>query len=194
MPMRRWIVAFAVLLSTSAFAVPFWGAKESLPVGTSPSAIKPGQFVWAADETPRGPICVVVSLTEQRAYVYRNGVLIGVSSVSTGKPGHRTPTGVFTILQKDKEHHSSIYDDAAMPHGSTPKWVAIGVPGHENENRVPLDPAAVPRVSVPAQFRREVHPLLVPGTTMVVTDGAILPETSGAKVDVMNADPPASAS
>lgn len=44
---------------------------------------------------------IVVSLQRQRAYVYRNGVIIGVSTVSTGSEGRETPTGVFTVLQKD---------------------------------------------------------------------------------------------
>lgn len=65
---------------------------------------------------PAGPLVVVVSLTEQRAYVYRNGIRVGVSSVSSWKPGHQTPTDIFTILQKDEDHHSSKYNDAAMPY------------------------------------------------------------------------------
>jgi len=48
-----------------------------------------------------------VSIPEQTLYVYRNGVRIGRSTVSTGKSGHRTPTGVFTILQKNEKHTSS---------------------------------------------------------------------------------------
>ena len=48
-------------------------------------------------------------------HVYRNGIRIAVSTCSTGRPGHDTPTGVFVILQKDKNHHSSTYDDAPMP-------------------------------------------------------------------------------
>ena len=60
--------------ATPALAVPFWGAKESSPADTPPAALKPGEFVWAPDVAPEGPIVVVVSLTEQRAYVYRNGV------------------------------------------------------------------------------------------------------------------------
>ena len=342
--MGRWLTMIgAVLASSAALAnVPFWGAKDSLPVDTVPDAIKPGQFTWDAAASPRGPIAVIVSITEQRAYAYRNGVLIGVASVSTGKPGFETPTGVFTVLQKDKDHHSKTYNNAAMPYterltwggvalhagglpgypsshgcvhlpsefarrlfdispmgmtvvvandrsaprdvahpamlapidaktgaddeaprlaegqmerwepekspdgpvsvvisaadrraivlrngieigrarialrdpekpvgthafvvieggaaaapGSSdlppPKWVAIGVPGHESEDKRPLDPAAESRVSLPDAFRKEVRPLLTPGTSMIVTDGAILPHTTGLPLEVVNADPP----
>ena len=105
-----------VFFAVPALAVPFWGAKESSPADTPPAALRPGEFVWVPDIAPEGPIVVVVSLTEQRAYVYRNGVAIGYTTVSTGKPGHETPTGIFTIMQKDKDHHSSKYNNAPMPY------------------------------------------------------------------------------
>ena len=113
------------LLSIPAVAVPFWGAKESSPAETAPAALKPGQFVWDPSVAPDGPMVVVVSLTDQRAYVYRNGVEIGFTTVSTGKPGHETPTGIFTILQKDADHHSSLYRmSASTPRQSAPVYFA----------------------------------------------------------------------
>ena len=78
--------------------------------------LKPGQWVWAPQIAPKGPITVYVDLSRQLATVYRNGVRIGVSTVSSGKPGHETPTGVFTILQKDAKHHSNKYNNATMPY------------------------------------------------------------------------------
>jgi hypothetical protein len=317
-----------------ASAVPFWGAKESLPPGTPPSALKPGEFVWDADEAPQGPMTMIVSLDEQRAYVYRNGVLIGAASASTGKPGHRTPTGVFTVLQKDAHHRSKTYNNAPMPDaerltwggvalhagelpgypsshgcvhlpsafahllfqispmgmavviadaqsapeavdhpgllapidptsgaddaeppladgqverwepdkapagplsivvstsdrrmvvlrngveigrarvklgdparrfgthtyvvvegtaGGGPKWMAAGVP-RGGGGAKPVDPAVADGVSVPPVFVADVQPLLLPGTTMVVTDQPILPHTTGVPLEVVNADPPA---
>jgi hypothetical protein len=53
-------------------------------------ALKPGEFIWRPEISPRGPVVVVVSLPEQLVHVYRNGVTIGVSTCSTGKPGNRT--------------------------------------------------------------------------------------------------------
>jgi L,D-transpeptidase catalytic domain len=61
--------------------------------------LKPGEFIWRPEISPSGPVVLVVSIPDQRVYVYRNGLGIGVSTVSTGKPGHETPTGVFTILE-----------------------------------------------------------------------------------------------
>jgi L,D-transpeptidase catalytic domain len=68
----------------------------------NPSALKPGQYLWHPERAPAGPVVVIVNLSDQLAYVYRNGLRIGVTTVSTGKEGHRTPTGVFTILQKQR--------------------------------------------------------------------------------------------
>jgi hypothetical protein len=65
---------------------------------------------------------IVASITEQVAYVYRNGVCIARSSVSTGLPGHPTPTGVFTILDKEVHHTSSIYKGAEMPYMERVTW------------------------------------------------------------------------
>src|ERR1700736_2932337 len=73
--------------------------------------LKPGDYVWHPEVSPAGPVVVFVSLPDQVLYVYRNGVRIGRSTVSTGKPGKPTPTGAFTVLQK-KVHHESSWSDA----------------------------------------------------------------------------------
>ena len=83
-----------------------------------------GEFVWEPEVSTTGPVVVLVSLNKQQAFVYRNGITIGYTLVSTGKKGHETPTGVFTILQKDKDHVSSIYK-AKMPYTERLTWSGI---------------------------------------------------------------------
>ena len=78
-------------------------------------ALEPGEFTWHPERSPEGPVSVIVSLDEQKVHVYRNGIRIAVSTCSTGKPGHETPTGVFVVLQKDRDHRSSTYGGAPMP-------------------------------------------------------------------------------
>jgi lipoprotein-anchoring transpeptidase ErfK/SrfK len=78
--------------------------------------LRPGQYVWEPERAPEAPLLIVASIPEQVAYVYRNGVCIARSSVSTGRPGNPTPTGVFTILEKEVHHTSSIYKGAEMPY------------------------------------------------------------------------------
>lgn len=60
-------------------------------------------------------------------YVYCNGVRIGRSTVSTGKPGKGTPTGVFTVLEKKVRHTLSIYKGAPMPHMQRLTWTGIAL-------------------------------------------------------------------
>src|SRR4029077_6504042 len=72
---------------------------EGIRVSPETVNLKPGQYVWEPERAPEGPLLIVASITEQVAYVYRNGIRIARSSVSTGRPGHPTPTGVFTILE-----------------------------------------------------------------------------------------------
>jgi len=124
------------LLVISLIATPV--AAQQQPAGTPPEDLKGGEFVWNPDASPSGPVVVVVSLSEQFAYVYRNGLRIAYCPVATGKPGHETPTGVFTILQKDKDHVSSIYN-AKMPYTERLTWSGIclhagSIPGYPNSH------------------------------------------------------------
>jgi hypothetical protein len=82
---------------------------------------------WHPEVAPTGPVVILVSLPDQLLYVYRNGVRIGRSTVSTGKPGKSTPTGVFTVLQKKVRHESSIYKGAQMPHMQRLTWTGVAM-------------------------------------------------------------------
>ena len=155
---------FACTLALPAAAVPTWGATQSSPVGTPPEALKPGEWIWDGDASPSGPMAAVVSLTEQRVYVYRNGLPVGISTVSTGKPGHETPTGVFTILQKDKDHHSSIYNAAPMPYQERLTWDGValhagGLPGYPESHGC---------VHLPTEFARVLFDATHMGMTVVI--------------------------
>ena len=116
--MKAAAAALALAAAAPALAQ---GAASSAPVAllSQPGQLKPGQWVWAPEVAPHGPLLVYVDLSRQLASVYRNGVRMAVTTVSSGKPGHDTPTGIFTILQKDANHHSSKYNDAPMPTSST---------------------------------------------------------------------------
>jgi hypothetical protein len=161
----------ALATRTLADSVPFWGAKESVPAGTPISDLKKGQFLWMADAVTSGPVLMVVSITEQKAYVYRNGILIGATTVSTGRPGHVTPTGVFTVLQKQKEHRSTIYDGAPMPYMERLTWGGValhagGLPGYPESHGC---------IHLPSEFAKELYDVSPPGMTVVIADAASEP-------------------
>jgi len=147
-----------------ANSVPFWGAHASVPIDTPMGQLKKGQFLWMGGAVTTGPLVMVVSITEQRAYVYRNGVLIGATTISTGRPGHATPIGVFTVLQKQKEHRSTIYDGAPMPYMERLTWGGIalhagGLPGYPESHGC---------IHLPSEFARLLFDVSTNGMTVVI--------------------------
>src|ERR1700760_1330187 len=130
----------------------FPGPARSAPAAgvAAIKALRPGEFIWRPEISPRGPLVVVVSLPEQLVHVYRNGVTIGVSTCSTGKPGNPTPTGVFTILQKRQEHYSSTYNNAPMPNMQRLTWKGIAL----HAGNLPGYPASHGCIRLPVEFSR----------------------------------------
>lgn len=133
--------------------------------------MKPGEYLWAPDVAPAGPILLIVSLKVQRAYVYRNGVPIGISTVSTGKKGHETPTGVFTILQKHVDHKSNLYDDAPMPFMQRLTWDGVAL----HAGNLPGFPASHGCIRLPLAFARLLYDVTRVGLTVLITDDAAVP-------------------
>ena len=127
--------------------------------------LKPGEFTWHPDRQPSGPVAVVVSLPEQLVHVYRNGIRIAVSTCSTGKPGHSTPTGVFVVLQKDKNHHSSTYNDAPMPNMNRLTWSGIAL----HAGHLPGYPASHGCVRLPLDFSAKLFEVTHLGTPVIIS-------------------------
>jgi len=163
-----------IKLTTVLFLGVMVAAAAPLPPPATSMAepLKAGQFSWAPDLAPEGPVTIIVSLKNQRAYTYRNGVPIGVSTVSTGKPGHATPTGVFTILQKDLDHKSKRYDDAPMPYMQRLTWYGIALHG----GHLPGFPASHGCIRLPPKFAKLLFGVTRLGLTVVITNGAEVPE------------------
>jgi hypothetical protein len=136
------------------------------PETRAPGSLAPGEYLWHPEIAPHGPIVLVVSLDEQRAYVYRNGLAIGVSTISSGKQGKETPTGVFTILQKNRDHRSNLYDDAPMPYMQRLTWDGIALHG----GALPGYPASHGCVRLPLEFARRLFAETRNGDTVVVAN------------------------
>jgi len=135
------------------------------------SEFKPGDYVWHPEVSPAGPVVLIVSLPEQRMYVFRNGVRIGQSTVSTGMKGHATPTGTFTILQKKVRHESNIYKGAKMPHMQRLTWTGIAM----HAGRLPGYPASHGCVRLPVDFAEKLYAITRNGTTVIITDDKFAP-------------------
>jgi hypothetical protein len=145
------------------------GAPKSAELRLAKQAerLKAGEWVWAPEIAPTGPILVYVDLGRQRATVYRNGVRIGVSTISSGKEGHETPTGVFTILEKNVVHHSRTYDDASMPYQQRLTWLGVAM----HAGNLPGYPASHGCVRLPMEFAKKLFSVTPMGGTVVIAGG-----------------------
>lgn len=178
-------LALALAFATSQAAVPFWGDPKSQPVGTPPTSLAQGQWVWQPAAAPAGPIVVVVALDEQLTFVYRNGVLIGYASSSTGKPGYETPTGVFVTLQKDATHRSSTYNNAPMPYQQRLTWGGVAL----HAGGLPGFPSSHGCVHLPSAFAKELFEVSPMGMTVVVADEKTAPQAVARPLPIATVDP-----
>ena len=138
--------------------------------------LEPGEFLWSPQVAPQGPVLMVVSLKTQRAIIYRNGIPIGISTVSTGRPGYETPTGVFVILQKHVEHYSNLYDNAPMPYMQRLTWGGIAL----HSGNLPGYPASHGCIRLPHEFARLLYQVTHRGMTVVITDQPTVPRVAPA--------------
>jgi len=165
---KSWLAAFALLASAGAIPSDALGsgASKSSVAETEVGKLKPGDFIWHPAVAPSGPMTILVNLQAQRAYVYRNGVRIGASTVSTGKPGKETPTGVFTILQKHKDHRSNKYNNAPMPFMQRLTWDGIAL----HAGHLPGHPASHGCIRLPLAFSEALFKATTMGMAVVITD------------------------
>ena len=163
----------SLLILLLIVAAPIVAQRPAGPILDGPiAAMKPGDYLWAPDLAPVGPVTLLVSLATQRAYAYRNGVPIGVSTVSTGRAGHETPTGIFTVLQKDPTHRSNIYNGAPMPWMQRLTWDGVAL----HAGKLPGYPDSHGCVRLPAGFARSLFGITRLGVTVIITDRADVPE------------------
>ena len=175
---RLFIITAAIALG-SLLAAPFACAEsmtKGQPVAPLTPQIKPGEYVWLPEISPAGPVVIIVSLPEQVLSVYRNGVRIGRATISSGKKGRRTPTGIFTILQKHVKHTSSIYKGASMPYMERLTWRGIAL----HAGNLPGYPASHGCVRMPLDFAQKLYTVTNIGTTVIVTETKSAPGSTAA--------------
>jgi len=173
--MPRALVRSALILALAAMPAATPAAAQAVQaVSDRIEALRPNRYVWF-DQDPRlvparldagGEVSIVISIPQQRAYVYRGGTLIGAAAVSTGKPGKETPTGEFTILQKNRHHRSNLYSNAPMPFMQRLTWTGIALHGGHNPGR----PASHGCIRLPHEFARLLFGATRIGMTVAVVD------------------------
>ena len=127
-------------------------------------SLEPGKYIWRDVPHARGAERVVISLENQLAFLYKGDALAAVASVSSGKEGHESPSGVFQVMLKKEMHRSRKYDDAPMP------WMQMitdyGVALHAGQN--PGHPASHGCIRLPSAFAKKLFAETDVGTPVLI--------------------------
>jgi hypothetical protein len=123
-------------------------------------------------DMPKGPLQLVVSLAHQNVTLYSNGQRIAQAPVSTGTPSRPTPTGVFSIIEKDRWHHSNLYDNAPMFYMHRLTWSGVAM----HEGVLPGVPASHGCIRLPREFAARLWAVSKLGVRVVVARNDVAPQ------------------
>ncbi|MGE0035728.1 MAG: L,D-transpeptidase family protein [Xanthobacteraceae bacterium] len=179
-------VAFLASLATPAeaqrryrYVSPYYGftdmfgtrAPRRATRSTVPSRKTEPQKDVGFGELPKGPLQIVVSIGSQRVTLFANGERVAEGPVSTGVPGHPTPLGVFSVIEKDRHHHSNIYSGAPMPFMQRITWSGIAL----HEGALPGHPASHGCIRLSYEFARKLWPTTKLGARVIVARTELAP-------------------
>ncbi len=137
-----------------------WPAKVSQPEVEPRAILEPDP-----PAPPDRGVRILVSLPQQKAWVFDDGKLVDTSPVSTGKRGYSTPAGTFPILQKKVHHRSNIYSNAPMPYMQRLTWSGVAL----HAGHVPGYPASHGCIRFPRKFAKRLYSLTDFGTKVTIT-------------------------
>jgi hypothetical protein len=125
----------------------------------------------AAKPAPLGPLIAVVSIANQRVSIYnKNGKVTG-APVSSGQSGHETPQGIFSVIGKEKEHYSNLYNDAPMPNMQRITWSGVAM----HAGNLPGYPASHGCIRLPHEFSARLFGMTKMGTRVIVARNDVAP-------------------
>jgi hypothetical protein len=152
------VATLALLVATGSFA--------------EAGSIRKGRLIESiTTRTAGAPIMAIVSLRSQRITVYDADGWIMRAPVSSGQVGRETPAGIFSVIQKDAEHHSNLYDDAYMPHMQRLTWSGIALHG----GLLPGHPASHGCIRLPYYFAAHLFDLTKLGMRVIVAPSDVAP-------------------
>jgi lipoprotein-anchoring transpeptidase ErfK/SrfK len=168
------LLATLCLAATTATTVradstPGYNSKHgaSIQHRTTMAMVDEGKFTWLNEDASVNRI--IVSLADQSLYAYNGEKLVAYSNISSGKPGHETPTGDFTVSEKDPDHHSSLYENASMPFFMRLTDGGVGL----HAGFIPGYPASHGCVRLPFGMARELFQHVESGTPVEITSTSI---------------------
>ncbi len=122
-------------------------------------------------QIPPGQLHIIISIKSQRVAVYSDGVLAAKSNVSTGVPDHPTPTGVFSIIQKNRYHRSNIYSGAPMPFMQRITWSGIAL----HQGVLPGRPASHGCIRLSQDFAQRMWKRTRLGARVIIAQNEVAP-------------------
>ncbi len=132
---------------------------------------KAGEAKKAEKSGPTQPVSIIVSLGDQHASIYDANGFVTRTRVSTGQAGHRTPSGVFSIIGKSRWHRSNIYSGAPMPYMQRITWSGVAL----HAGVVPGYPASHGCIRLPAGFAPQLFGMTRMGARVVVSPSDVQP-------------------
>lgn len=146
-------------------------ALVAMIAGSSPVGAKSGRDEFGELRTRSTPMLAIVSLGDQRVTIYNADGKMLQAPVSTGATGLETPAGIYSVVQKEMDHHSNVYEDGAMPFMQRITWTGIALHG----GALPGYPASHGCVRMPQSFAHRLFALTDVGMRVIVVRDDIAP-------------------
>jgi lipoprotein-anchoring transpeptidase ErfK/SrfK len=134
-------------------------------------AKEPVDEVVAKAKAAKDPYNVIISIDKQQLTLYAGTEVIARSKVSTGVPGHPTPTGVFSVIQRDRWHRSNLYGDAPMWFMQRITWSGVAM----HQGVVPGVPASHGCIRLPEAFARQMWGITQMGARVIIARSELAP-------------------
>ncbi len=141
-------------------------ASKTLP---GQSDKKPDALV---EQKPEGPLVISVSLRKQRVAVFDADGLVTEAPISSGTIGRPTPTGIFSVLEKNRIHYSNLYDSAPMPNMHRITWSGVAM----HAGHLPGYPASHGCIRLPHGFSKKLFEITKVGNRVIVSNDPVVPE------------------
>jgi peptidoglycan hydrolase-like protein with peptidoglycan-binding domain len=159
----------------SLVSICFGAVALTAVVAVAPADARKSKSAAVEDAIPDAdtdqPMTLIVSLNKQRVDVYRGMTLVTSSQVSTGKPGHATKAGVFSILEKQRYHYSNMYGGAPMPWMNRITWSGTAL----HAGVVPGYPASHGCIRLPYSFAPRLFKITTVGAQVIVAHDRVTP-------------------
>jgi hypothetical protein len=176
-------LGFAVVLAAGIGAAPA-AAKSRLHDDDKPKSKQASKEPFG--NIPSGPLQIFISINQQKLHLYSNGHHVADALVATGVPGHLTPMGVFSVIEKDRYHHSNIYSGAPMPYMQRITW--SGVAMHEGTGLG--HPASHGCIRMPQEFAAKLWVLSKLGARVIIARSELAPSEFTDEHLFVHKDPP----